>query len=241
MFNIVIKTVIIYVLIIVSIRIMGKKQVGQLQSYELAITILIAEVGATPMASPESPLILGIVPALTLLFLYYLITYISLKSEKVRELLCGKPSLIIYNGQINEKELRRLNYNLNDLLEQIRSSGVSSIADIHYALLETNGSLSVFQYAAKQPLTPEQMGLDIAEHDICTTLVTDAKLHIKGLEHFGISIESFKKILHTCGFSDNTKDILFATLSEDRILFVQDKKGKSKTIDINFLKDVRHG
>lgn len=234
MFNLMIKTVIIYALIILAMRLMGKKEVGQLQPYELVITILIAEIASTPMDTPGTPLWMGLLPALMLLVIYYFISFLTLKSEKMRTLICGQPSILVYNGKINVREFRKLNYNINDLLEQSRVSGISNISDIHYALLETNGSISVFPYAAKQPLTPEQMDMEIEEHDICTTLVTNGHIHTKGLAHFHLEEDELKKIFHTCGFS-KTRRILYAALSEDKVLQIQDMDGREKTVDLSCL------
>lgn len=231
MFNIIIKTVIVYVLIIFSMRLMGKKQAGQLQPYELVITLIIAEVASTPMDSPGTPLLYGLVPAITLLLIYYFFSFLCLKSKHVRLLLCGKPNILIHNGKLLVHEIRKIGYSLNDLTEQLRISGNTNIANIHYAILETNGQLSVLPYAAFCPVTPNDMALDIHEETMCSALILDGKFHEQGMQRLHADEKKVVKFLHTMGFNDYRRVFIF-TLSDTGDVFIQDRDENVKSLKL---------
>ncbi len=166
MFNIVIKTIIIYTLIFFAIRLMGLKRSGELQPYELVITLMIADIVTTPMNSPATPLLYGIVPAFTLLLLYSIISFITLKSRRLRAFICGKPHMLICDGVLQADELKKASYNLNDLMEQLRMSGTTDIASVKYAVLETNGELSVLLKDSFSPPTKSDLKLKVSESPI---------------------------------------------------------------------------
>jgi len=137
------RALILYALVVTGIRIMGKRQVGELQPFELVVTIMIAELASVPMENTGTPLLNGIVPILALLLAEVFISYITLKSERARTIVCGSPSIVIQNGKIVQRELARLRYNVNDLLEQLREKNIVNVSDVEFAILETNGQLSV--------------------------------------------------------------------------------------------------
>ncbi len=231
MFNIIIKTTIIYVLIIFAMRLMGKKQAGQLQPYEFVLTLIIAEVASTPMDSPGTPLFYGLVPAFTLLLIYYFISFICLKSKKMRVLLCGRPNILIHNGKLLVDEIKKIGYSLNDLTEQLRLAGVTNIANIHYAILETNGQLSVLPYAALCPATPQDLNIDVHEETMCNTLILDGIFHEDTLKRLKLDQQKIIKFLHTLGFGDY-REIYILTLSETGDVFVEDKASNTKVIKL---------
>ena len=237
MFIILIKTAVIYLVIILVMRLMGKKQAGQLQPYELVITLMIAEVASMPMDNPGMPLSYGLVPAVTLLLLYYLLTFLSLKSGKLRLLLCGKPNILIHNGKILYHELRRSNYSLSDLIEQLRISGNSSISEIRYAILETNGQLSVLPYSRHCPATPEDLSIKTRSESPCISIIMDGDFNTHGMKHMNISPETAEKILHRAGFGSVSQILLF-TLSDTGDVFLQDKQGNTKAFHLE-QKDLR--
>lgn len=145
MLVLVIRTLILYLLVVVAIRIMGKRQIGELQPSELVIAIMISDLASVPMQAIDIPLLAGIVPVLTLLVWEVVMSYVSLKSKKMRKCITGEPSIVVYNGHINEQELKKLRFNLNDLMEQLRISGCPDISNVQAAVLETNGQLSVLE------------------------------------------------------------------------------------------------
>lgn len=145
MLVLVIRTLILYLLVVTSMRIMGKRQIGELQPSELVIAIMISDVASVPMQAIDIPLLAGIVPVLTLLVWEVVMSYVSLKSKRMRRYISGEPSIVVYNGHINETELKKLRFNLNDLMEQLRIAGCPDISNVQAAVLETNGQLSVLE------------------------------------------------------------------------------------------------
>lgn len=145
MLVLVIRTLILYILVVVAIRIMGKRQIGEMQPSELVIAIMISDLASVPMQAIDIPLLSGIVPVLTLLVWEVIMSYVSLKSKKCRKYITGEPSIVVYNGHINEQELKKQRFNLNDLMEQLRISGCPDISNVQAAVLETNGQLSVLE------------------------------------------------------------------------------------------------
>src|SRR6056297_2089962 len=134
-----IRAILLYVFVLITIRIMGKGELAEMQPFELVIILMIAELAALPMEDLGTPLIDGFVAISTLLLLQLLISFITLKSEKARRFICGKPSILINKGKINEKEMKKLRININDLVEQLRAKDYPSVNDVEFAILETNG------------------------------------------------------------------------------------------------------
>jgi uncharacterized membrane protein YcaP (DUF421 family) len=182
-----VRTLILYLLVVLIIRIMGKHQIGQLQPFELVITIMISELAAIPMQDTEIPLLNGIIPILTLLFIQISLSLLSLKSPLVRKIICGGPSILIENGKINEFELVRLRYSLSDLLEQLRLKSIPNIADIEYAILETSGKLSVIPKSQKRPVVPADLSLETTYEGIPVLLIVDGKLQGENMKKFNLS------------------------------------------------------
>ncbi|MDD4689732.1 MAG: DUF421 domain-containing protein [Eubacteriales bacterium] len=143
MFNIFIRTVILYIGVIIAIRLMGKRQIGDLQPSEMVVTIMISELAAIPMGNIGTPIIVGLFPILILIVLEVSLSYGAMKSKKLRQLVSGKPSIIICDGEINKEEMRRLRMNYEDLKEELRLEGCTDIKTVKYAILETNGQLSL--------------------------------------------------------------------------------------------------
>ena len=151
-FSLIFKTIFMYFFIIFVYRLMGKKEVGQLSIVDLIVSILIAELIALSIQSSEQSIFVSVVPILVLVFVQIFISFITLKSDKVRYMLDGKPTLIIKNGKVNFTEMSHLRYSLDDLLTQLRLQGIKSINKVKFAVLETNGNLSVFTDDDDYPL-----------------------------------------------------------------------------------------
>ena len=150
--NIILKTIILYLLIILAYRIMGKKEVGQLSIIDLIVSILIAELAAIAIEQYESSILVSIIPMACLVIIEVLFSYISLKSPKWRKMIDGSPIIIIKEGKINFEQMRKLRYSLDDLISQLREQGIKSIEEVNYAVLENNGKLSVFDKNTEYPL-----------------------------------------------------------------------------------------
>ena len=143
MINAFMRTVILYFVVIIAMRLMGKRQIGDLQPSEMVVTIMISELASIPMGNSGTPILIGIMPILVLIVLEIGLSCCAMKSKKISRLISGKPSVIIHNGKINKEEMRRLRMNYDDLKEELRLEGCTDIKTIQYAILETNGQLSL--------------------------------------------------------------------------------------------------
>ncbi len=151
-FNLIYKTIFMYFFIIFVYRLMGKKELGQLSIIDLIVSILMAELIAISIESDDKSILTSVVPIMVLVLVQVLVSYITLKSEKVRDIIDGKPTVIIKNGKLNFTEMSKIRYSLDDLLTQLRLQGVKSIDKVKYAVLENNGNLSVFNDNSDYPL-----------------------------------------------------------------------------------------
>lgn len=221
------RTLILYAIVVVIMRIMGKRQIGQLQPFELVVAIMISELAAVPMQNTGIPLINGIIPILTLLIAQIALSFISLKSTKARALICGKPSILVENGKIDEAQLRSEMYTLNDLLEQLRSKNIASISDVEFAILETNGQLSVLPKSQKRPVNPEDLQLPTKYEGLPLDLVVDGEINYKNLEKAGLDEGWLASELGKFGIS-NLRDALFASLDTSGNLYFQKKSGRKE-------------
>ena len=144
------RAIVLYLIVLVVMRLMGKREIGQLQPFELAISIMIADLASIPMTEIGIPIFNGIVPILGLLVMHLILSLINLKSLKAREIICGKPSILIYRGKINEKELKKERFTINELEERLRGNNVVNLGDVEYAILETSGQVTVIQKPEKR-------------------------------------------------------------------------------------------
>jgi len=205
------RTIILYFLVILVMRIMGKPQIGQLQPFELVVAIIISELAAASMADPEVPLLNGIIPIITLMLAQVTIAYCTLKSEKARAIVCGRPSILIEKGRIAESELRRLRMNINDLLEQLRVKNFPNISEVDYAIMETNGDLSVIPKGSARPVQTRDLGINAGDPGLPLTLIIDGVTITHNLEKTGLDREKLLSVLQKQGVKD-LQDLFFASV-----------------------------
>ena len=220
------RTIILFLLVMIVIRVMGKRQIGELQPFELVLAIMIAELATVPMEDKEIPLINGIIPILTLLLLQVLITFISLKSDRLRGVISGTPSVLIENGKIIESELRKLRYNLTDLLEQMRLKNFPNIADVEYAILETSGELSIIPKSQKRPVTPEDLKIPTSYEGLSLPLIMDGHVKLNNLQKLNLDTKWLNAELNKFGINSTT-EVLLASLDTKGELYIQKKGTKS--------------
>jgi uncharacterized membrane protein YcaP (DUF421 family) len=220
MLLVIIRTLILYIATVLLLRVMGKRQIGQLQPYELVVIIMISELAAIPMQNTGIPLVSGLIPIFILVAAQVTLSYISLKSEKARGIICGKPSIVIENSRIVEDELRRLRYNLNDLLEQLRLNNVSDISEVEYAILETCGQLSIILKSEKRPVEPEDLNIYPEYEGLPTTLIIDGHVIKENLNKIDLDINWLQGELAKSGVN-NLKDVFFASLDAHEELYFQ--------------------
>ena len=207
-----IRTIILYISVMVAIRIMGKRQIGELQPSELVITIMLGDLASVPMQETGIPILNGITPIVTLVFLEVMLSVIALKSRRARKIISGNPSVIINDGKIDYKELRRLRFNVDDLLEELRSKDIVNINDVQAALIDTNGACCVILKAKKRPVTPEDLNLSPKEEEIPYTLVSDGEIIRENLKKIGQDeMWLYKKLKKR---SVRVSDVLYASYTK---------------------------
>lgn len=171
------RAVILYMLLIFAVRFMGKHQIGELQPSELAITILISNIATLPMENPSTPLFTGIIPILTLASLDVLMSWAGIKSRRLRMLTCGKPVVIISNGKIDQNKMRDIRFTADDLAEALHSQGIFDISEVQFAVVETTGTVSVYQKYRSRNVTNKDMGF-IQENTDPPEIVIDEGMFI---------------------------------------------------------------
>ncbi len=218
------RAIVLYLLVFVVIRLMGKRQISDLQPFDLVFTLLIADLASDPIANTSIPLVYGIIPILALYLMQQLAAFLSLKSEKARAMLSGKPQIIISKGVLQEEVMRSSSYTLSDLMEQLRRKDVFELGDVGYAIVETDGNLSVMLRGDKQQPTLKDLKLPPAPDILSEMLVVDGKVHESALKYCGRSKEWLEQELTEMGIA-SPKELFFASLSADGMLLVQ-KYGK---------------
>ncbi len=167
------RTIILYLLVVIALRVMGKRQMGELSPAEFVITLLVSELAAIPMQDISTPLIYGIMPIFTLLALEIIISTIFMRSRRIRKIFAGRTSILIENGKINQDEMTRLRLTLDELLEELRLKSFMDISMVKYAILEANGELSVFPFSKNESLTRGDVGLDADTSSLPYTIICD--------------------------------------------------------------------
>lgn len=181
MILVLVRTVILYFLVLLTIRIMGKSELSEMSPFQLVVIFMIAELAAIPIESPSVPLINGIAAIFALMFLQTFISTLSIKSERLKNFINGRPSILIDKGEINQKELRNLRITLNDLQEQLRLKNVSAMSDVEYAIMESNGELSVILKASQKPVTCSDIGLKKDDGSLPVVIISDGVLYKRNL------------------------------------------------------------
>ncbi len=179
------RTALLYTLIIITIRLMGKRQLGQLEPSELVVTILISELAAVPMQDPEVPLLYGVIPMIVLLAMEVLVSALTMKSIRLRTLLCGKPNILIGDGKIQQDALMKSRINVDELIEELRLRGIMDLNEVQYAILETNGQMSVIQRSFAMPVTKKDYGLPPEQRTLPISIVSDGRLMRENLSLAG--------------------------------------------------------
>ena len=170
------RTIVLYTALILAMRLLGKRQIGQMEPSEFVVAMLVADLASIPMQNNAIPLVNGLVPILTVMGLELILSHLSLKSIRLRKLLCGKPVILIDNGKIIQENLRRTQVTLDELSGHLREKDVLDIQTVQYAILETNGNLSVFPYPSEQPATARDAGVKAAKQYLPITLISDGRL-----------------------------------------------------------------
>lgn len=205
---------------------MGKRQIGQLEPVDFVVALMISELATLPMADNRIPLIYAIVPITTLVFLQVFTSFLELKSEGFRSILNGQPSIIIKDGLVNIEELRQLRYNLDDLLAELRQQGFFNLMEIHYAILETDGSLSVLPYSAYEPPNRKDLKLEAEDEPLPMPVILDGVVNIENLKSLGKDKYWLEKKLNLNNIKNPT-DVLVAIIYSNEHKFYYQLKGET--------------
>ncbi len=215
------RAIILYIIVLIVMRMMGKREIGQLQPFELAISIMIADLATIPMTDTGIPISNGIVPIMGLLVMHILISLINLKSLKAREIICGKPSILIYRGKIQEDTLIKERFTINELQERLRSQNIVNLGDVEFAILETSGQVTVIEKPNKRNTTPEDFGIMPKYEGIPYDLVIDGKVMYENLKIIGKDYLWLKQEVNK--FDINPEDALIVTMDGRGQIFCQGK------------------
>lgn len=215
-----VRTILLFAAVTIVMRLMGKRQVGEMQPFELVIAVLIAELAAIPMEDTDIPLLNGVVPIVVLLVAQILLSELTLWSEGARRVICGTPSILISHGKIVKPELRRLRINLNDLMEQLRNKDYPDIRDVDFAVLETNGQLSVIPKPGSGPVTGDAIGITTRRTGLPISLILDGKLNLHNLHLANMDVECLKKAAQAQGIDDLSR-VFFASVDNAGDVYFQ--------------------
>lgn len=219
-----IRTVVLYLLIVIGLRLMGKRQLGELEPAELTLALIIADLASVPMQANGIPLLSGVIPIATLLCLSTILSVLCAKSIRFRTLLCGRPSVIIEDGVIAERELRRNRLTVDELLEELRIQGYAELSAVKFAILETNGQLSVLPFAAHSPATPAQMKIKVEEPGLPTIIISDGRLLSRSMRDQGRDETWLARQLSARGLS-SPEEVFLMTVDRRGNVFCVPKEG----------------
>lgn len=221
------RAIVLYIIVLVVMRLMGKREIGQLQPFELAISIMIADLATLPMAETGIPISNGIIPILGLLVMHLVISILNMKSTKAREIICGKPSILIFRGKIDQKVLKKERFTINELEERLRDNNIFNIGDVEYAVLETSGQVTVIPKPSKRPTIPEDFNIEPQYEGIPYDLVVDGNVMYKNLEKLGKNYVWLQR--QTEKFGIKPEEALIVTIDGNNQFYcqpIEKEKGK---------------
>lgn len=221
------RTIILYIFVVIVMRIMGKRQIGELQPFELVIAIMLSELASVPMQDTGIPLIHGLIPILTLMSLEIMISFLTLKFRPLRKIICGTPSILIKHGKVEYDELKKQRFNLDDLMEELRMLGYLNIADIEYAIMETSGKISIIPKSDKAPVTKGDLKLNAPEDELPMEIILDGRLDEATLKKAGKDINWLYKELNK-NHIGSIEDVFIGMIDSQGNFFVQRRNQNEK-------------
>jgi len=237
MFIVFLRVLIIYIVVLVFLRLMGKRQIGEMQPYEVVITLIIADLATIPMSDTNIPLLNGILPLAILVIIHYFITLLSRKNIKIRRLMSGKPVVVISPNGIEYQALKDLNMNVDDLYEMMRQGGYYSFEQILYAIIETNGKMSLIPTSENAPATAKDVNVTNPPAELPHVIVSDGKIIKEQLKQMKLDHKKLNKIFEKLNIS-NLKQLLILSIDEKGKVYYQIKGEKFNLID-NIFNEVK--
>ncbi|MCI7124969.1 MAG: DUF421 domain-containing protein [Agathobaculum sp.] len=217
------RTLILYLAVVAAVRLMGKRQIGELNPGELVVTILISDLAAIPMQDLGIPMFAGLVPIATLIALEILLSHIALKSRAFRRLLNGQPAIIIRGGMLDIRKLRQMRLTTDEVVENLRKQNVTSVSDVKYGVIEPDGTLSVILKQPQQPVTAEMLGLTPKDTGLPLVVVSDGKLVQRSLDLLRLDGKAVENRLKNQSIA--LRDVFLMTLDDCGNTFIQRKEG----------------
>nr|WP_295956674.1 DUF421 domain-containing protein [uncultured Agathobaculum sp.] len=218
------RTLLLYIAVIAAIRLMGKRQIGDLDPSELVVTILVSDLAAVPMQDLGIPMVSGLVPIATLIVLEILLSFLALKSRPFRRLLNGQPAIIIRGGKLDIQKLRQMRLTTDEVIETLRKQNVASVADVKYGVIEPDGTLTVIPKQAKQPVTADMLGLSPRDAGLPLVVVSDGKLVNRSLQLLHLDPRDIENRLNNQSIA--LSDVFLMTLDDCGNTFLQRKEGR---------------
>ena len=219
------RTIIVFVVVVLCLRIMGKRQLGELELSEFVVSVLIADLASNPLQDIGIPLLNGLIPVITLLCCELLVSAVILKSVRARALLCGKPSMLIIDGVVNQKEMRKNRFTLDELTEELRNQSITDIRTIQYAILETDGRLNTILFPPERPVTAAQMNIPVTDPGYPTILINDGTVLLDNLRRVGRDERWLEKELHKRGASRPSAVYLMTIDGAGQIYYAEKEPG----------------
>ena len=219
-----IRTLILYLALIVAVRLLGKRQIGQMEPTEFVITMLLANLATLPLEDPDFPLLYGLGPLGLVVLGELLFSILTLNSIKIRKLFCSKPVILMENGQICEKAMRRNRINLDELTMHLREKGVYDLETVKFAILETNGQLSTLLYAKEEPAPAKAANIRVKDIELPATLISDGRILEENLSLVRKDLKWLKRELELRGC--DVKQVLLMTYASDGKIYFAKKGGK---------------
>ena len=216
------RTLLVYVLLLLAMRLLGKRQLGELELSELVVTVLVADIAVRPIVEENTPFFQSLAPLLVLFGSEYLISVLSLRSAKLRILLFGRPSVLIEHGKINQREMRRNRFTLDELMQELRNQGVQDLRAVDYAVLETSGVLNLLLKVSEQPVTPSQLGLTLQEPGYATILINDGRTLSENLRRVGRDERWLQNVLQAQGIR-RAQDVYYLQINDTGEVTLQKK------------------
>lgn len=222
-FTVIYRTLLMYFFVLIALRLMGKREIGKLSIFDLVVSVMMAEIAVFIIEDPDLAISRAIVPILTLMLTQIILSFITLKSKKARELVEGQPTVLIANGKIRDEEMRKQRYTIDDLITQLREKNISNIADVEFAILETSGKLSIFPKPSALPVTKGDLGLkEVQYNGLPLPLVADGRVLSKNLEKINKDNNWLYNQLLMRGYN-NIKEIYFASIDYNGTFYIDPK------------------
>ncbi len=225
MLTIFIRTIIIYALLVATMRIMGKRQLGELELSDLVTTFLLSEIASTPITNTEIPIMKAIIPIATLASLEILFSFIMLKIPTLKKILTSRPSTVISRGKIDKREMSKLRISLDELISQIRQSGIYDLCEVDYAILEENGKMSIIPKKRNRPPDADALGIECDDSGVMHILISDGQINSRNLKFIGRNEAWLNKIISAHKLK--AKEIFCMTCDDSFNIFIQTQSGKT--------------